>query len=99
MPDLQATRRGLLVAAAASTTMSAAAEAQPAASPKPAAAPTIPIDLTINDRTVPVTVEPRSSLLDVLREQLALTGTKKAVIAVLAVPVRCMSTATQWSPA
>ena len=33
--------------------------------------------LQVNGRHVPLTVEPRTSLLDALREQAALTGTKK----------------------
>ncbi len=35
------------------------------------------VKLTINDRPVELTLEPRVSLLDALREQLGLTGTKK----------------------
>jgi xanthine dehydrogenase YagT iron-sulfur-binding subunit len=35
------------------------------------------IDLTVNDRPVHVTVDVRTSLLDLLREHLGLTGTKK----------------------
>jgi xanthine dehydrogenase YagT iron-sulfur-binding subunit len=36
------------------------------------------IKLTVNDRPRTITVEPRMTLLDALREELALTGTKKA---------------------
>ncbi len=36
-----------------------------------------PLDLTINGRPVHVTVDVRTSLLDLLREHLGLTGTKK----------------------
>jgi xanthine dehydrogenase YagT iron-sulfur-binding subunit len=38
----------------------------------------LPVNLTVNDQTHSITVEPRMTLLDVLRERLALTGTKKA---------------------
>ncbi|WP_433362288.1 (2Fe-2S)-binding protein [Actinoplanes sp. CA-142083] len=38
---------------------------------------TIPISFTVNDRDVELSLDPRESLLDVLRERLALTGTKK----------------------
>ena len=38
----------------------------------------VPMELTVNGRICKLTVEPRSTLLDVLREELALTGTKKA---------------------
>jgi xanthine dehydrogenase YagT iron-sulfur-binding subunit len=36
------------------------------------------VNLAVNDRARRVTVEPRTTLLDALREKLALTGTKKA---------------------
>jgi xanthine dehydrogenase YagT iron-sulfur-binding subunit len=36
----------------------------------------IPIDLTINGRRVPVQAEPATTLVDILRNQLGLTGTK-----------------------
>ncbi len=36
-----------------------------------------PLELTVNDRPVHVTVDVRTSLLDLLREHLGLTGTKK----------------------
>jgi xanthine dehydrogenase YagT iron-sulfur-binding subunit len=38
----------------------------------------LPVNLTVNDLTHSITVEPRMTLLDALREKLALTGTKKA---------------------
>jgi xanthine dehydrogenase YagT iron-sulfur-binding subunit len=38
----------------------------------------LPVNLTVNDLTQSLTVEPRMTLLDALRERLALTGTKKA---------------------
>ncbi len=36
-----------------------------------------PLELTVNDRPVHVTVDVRTSLLDLVREHLGLTGTKK----------------------
>lgn len=39
--------------------------------------PTTPVDLTVNGRPVHATVDVRTSLLDLLREHLGLTGTKK----------------------
>ena len=36
------------------------------------------VNLAVNDQARRVTVEPRTTLLDALREKLALTGTKKA---------------------
>jgi len=38
----------------------------------------VPVSMTVNDRVRTVTVEPRTTLLDVLRDELGLTGTKKA---------------------
>src|ERR1700674_459728 len=37
-----------------------------------------PVNLIVNGQTCRITVEPRMTLLDALREKLALTGTKKA---------------------
>ena len=57
-----------------------------AASGQPPSGPTrgasnvalVPVNLTVNGRARTITVEPRTTLLDALRESLALTGTKKA---------------------
>jgi xanthine dehydrogenase YagT iron-sulfur-binding subunit len=38
----------------------------------------VPVSMTVNDRVRTMTVEPRTTLLDALREELGLTGTKKA---------------------
>jgi xanthine dehydrogenase YagT iron-sulfur-binding subunit len=38
----------------------------------------VPVNLTVNGRARTITVEPRMTLLDALREKLALTGAKKA---------------------
>jgi len=38
----------------------------------------VSLNLTVNGRVCPIRVEPRMTLLDALREELALTGTKKA---------------------
>ena len=54
------------------------AEAQPApATPPLPHAPTIDIVLQVNGKRVALAVDPRTSLLDALREDAALTGTKK----------------------
>jgi xanthine dehydrogenase YagT iron-sulfur-binding subunit len=39
---------------------------------------TVPVSLTVNGRAHTIAIEPRMTLLDALREDLALTGTKKA---------------------
>lgn len=56
----------------------ASALAPPAtAAPDPVGAPPRTIELRVNGALHVVTVEPRTTLLDALREQLGLTGTKK----------------------
>jgi xanthine dehydrogenase YagT iron-sulfur-binding subunit len=40
--------------------------------------PTVAVSLIVNDQPRAITVEPRTTLLDALREKLGLTGTKKA---------------------
>jgi len=40
--------------------------------------PTVAVSLIVNDQPRAITVEPRMTLLDTLREKLGLTGTKKA---------------------
>lgn len=50
---------------------------QPARSPAPTEPQSVHIRLTINDRENVLDVDSRTTLLDVLREHLALTGTKK----------------------
>ena len=52
------------------------AGAQPAP-PSDSASVKVPTRLTVNGTSHSLTLDPRSSLLDVLREQLALTGAKK----------------------
>lgn len=53
------------------------ASAQTAAPPAPAAARTMPVKLRVNGADHQLEIDPRQSLLDVLRETLDLTGTKK----------------------
>ncbi|KAA9018744.1 aldehyde dehydrogenase iron-sulfur subunit PaoA [Sphingobium limneticum] len=77
MSSDQLTRRGLLqgsaVLAAAAPTLSAAAP-----TPKTSGANAMmPVELTVNGREVHLQLDPRTSLLDALREHLHLTGTKK----------------------
>jgi xanthine dehydrogenase YagT iron-sulfur-binding subunit len=54
----------------------AAAVAQPSGTPS-AASTAVPTNLTINGKRHALTLDPRATLLDVLRERLDLTGTKK----------------------
>jgi xanthine dehydrogenase YagT iron-sulfur-binding subunit len=73
--DLPLKRRDLLIAGAASAATAAApnANAQPAA----AAVSIAKISLEVNGRVHALEVDPRTTLLDALREHLHLTGSKK----------------------
>jgi xanthine dehydrogenase YagT iron-sulfur-binding subunit len=53
------------------------AQAAPAAASSEAAAGTVPVSFRVNGQPQRVHVDPRATLLDCLRETLALTGTKK----------------------
>jgi xanthine dehydrogenase YagT iron-sulfur-binding subunit len=66
-------REAIVIAAGAALTagLSVPAEAQASA------ASTVPLSFTINGREEVASVDPRTSLLDLLRERLALTGAKK----------------------
>ena len=50
----------------------------PATDRRPPCIEPMPVNLTVNGLARTITVEPRVTLLDALREELALTGTKKA---------------------
>ena len=84
MLDPSVTRRRLLggTAAALAVPAPARADAAPALPPLgsgdvAAVDPTLNIVLQVNGQAVPLTIEPRTTLLDALREQAGLTGTKK----------------------
>jgi xanthine dehydrogenase YagT iron-sulfur-binding subunit len=75
------TRRGVLSASASSAaafSLSRSSDAQDSAhtAQRPAAT-TMPVDLTINGRNERLVLDPRTTLLDALREHLGLTGSKK----------------------
>jgi xanthine dehydrogenase YagT iron-sulfur-binding subunit len=76
--DIEVTRRGLLVGgvvSVAATTAIPSAEAQIArTSPEP---PTMQVSFVVNGRAEALELDTRTTLLDALREQLQLTGTKK----------------------
>jgi xanthine dehydrogenase YagT iron-sulfur-binding subunit len=72
-------RRDLLIAGAASAA-AGAAPSDAAAQPATATAPAVPpakVSLTVNGRAHALELDPRTTLLDALREHLHLTGTKK----------------------
>lgn len=56
----------------------ARAATAPTATPPSVSPDLVPVRLKINDAPHALTVEPRAVLLDVLREQIGLTGTKKS---------------------
>ena len=72
-------RRGFLggatIAAAAPLAMSVMPPAQ--AAQKPNGAATMPVTLTVNGRDHALNLDPRTTLLDALREHIGLTGSKK----------------------
>ncbi|QGP79702.1 aldehyde dehydrogenase iron-sulfur subunit PaoA [Sphingobium sp. CAP-1] len=78
MPSDHVTRRGLLrggaAIAAASPILS---HAQLPAATAGKGTPMIPVELTVNGREAHLQLDPRTTLLDALREHLHLTGTKK----------------------
>ncbi len=79
------TRRVVLAATAGGLALRggiARADDTTPARPPPSSPPAVPqksigMALRINDRSVPLTLDPRTSLLDALREHAGLTGTKK----------------------
>ncbi len=76
MPD----RRSFLQSALAvvgATQVPAATGATPPLAPAPPAAPPRPVNLNINGRDYSLSLEPRVTLLDALREHIGLAGTKK----------------------
>ncbi|PCD04830.1 aldehyde dehydrogenase iron-sulfur subunit [Sphingomonas spermidinifaciens] len=72
-------RRGVLaggVATAATASVSIAADAAPQSAPA-SAEPRVPVTLKVNGKSNRVDLDPRTTLLDALREHWKLTGTKK----------------------
>ncbi len=81
MDEISVTRRGVIGGSAAGLALPYVlpAQAQPIAAPVAAAADPgkVEIVLQVNGKRVPLSIEPRTSLLDALREYAGLTGTKK----------------------
>jgi xanthine dehydrogenase YagT iron-sulfur-binding subunit len=83
MSQQQISRRSLFVTTASAATLAplatAAAQRRAPDMTKPLVDPrsTAALDLTINGRTRHMTIDPRTTLLDALREHLGLTGAKK----------------------
>jgi xanthine dehydrogenase YagT iron-sulfur-binding subunit len=81
MVDGSVTRRGAIVGAAGSlavsTTIAYAGDTTPAPAGRQEAAGTVPVTLRVNGEPLKLRVDPRTSLLDALREYAGLNGTKK----------------------
>jgi len=77
--DVDSARRGFMQTAliTVGATQLPLQAAQAAATPPPAAVPARPLTLNINGKDHPLSLEPRVTLLDALRESAGLTGTKK----------------------
>ncbi len=76
IPELEMSRRGLLAGSAATAVVAAT----PAAAAPPSqtkAAPMMPVSFAVNGKRETLSLDPRTTLLDALREHLHLTGTKK----------------------
>src|SRR6266480_4721455 len=72
-----ATRRGFLKTTGAATLVLASPQAMDEAEAQTASLNTERVNLTINGRSYAIDLDPRTTLLDALREHLALTGSKK----------------------
>ena len=80
MSEPSVTRRGVVGGAAAGLALPYVTGAAAQTTPAPAGAPdpgTIAVTLLVNGKRIALTIEPRTTLLDALREYAGLTGTKK----------------------
>jgi len=74
--DFAISRRGVLAAGVASAAFTAVPLEAKAGAPS-ASVPTMPVSFTVNGENHDLALDPRTTLLDTLREHLRLTGTKK----------------------
>ncbi len=75
---LEISRRGVLVGGAATAAAVApVADAAVPAAPAAGGSPALPVSFTVNGAARALLLDPRTTLLDALREHLLLTGTKK----------------------
>ena len=78
MSELDLSRRGVLVGGAATAALGSAPAIAATQTPGPArATPTMPVRFKVNGERRTLSLDPRTTLLDALREHLHLTGTKK----------------------
>ena len=77
-PELSLSRRGLLTGGAAAAAIVATPAVSAPQPPRPAKAPPMmPVRFKVNGERRELSLDPRTTLLDALREHLHLTGTKK----------------------
>jgi len=78
MSELDLSRRGVLVGGAATAALGSAPAIAAPQTPGPAkSTPTMPVRFKVNGKRRNLSLDPRTTLLDALREHLHLTGTKK----------------------
>jgi xanthine dehydrogenase YagT iron-sulfur-binding subunit len=78
LQEAQPSRRDVVIGATVATMAAGVGVTGASAQPRTGGAvPTVPISFTVNGARHKLSLDPRSSLLDVLRERLALTGAKK----------------------
>ncbi|WP_324806210.1 aldehyde dehydrogenase iron-sulfur subunit PaoA [Sphingomonas sp. LY29] len=75
--DLEISRRGVLVGTAAATTVSGMPAAHAQAPLRQAEPSVVPVTMEVNGQSRTLNVDTRTTLLDALRENLKLNGTKK----------------------
>jgi xanthine dehydrogenase YagT iron-sulfur-binding subunit len=77
MANGSVTRRGVMVGAAGGVALSTPFARADEATPPARATDAIPVTLRVNGETLHLEIDPRTSLLDALRETAGMTGTKK----------------------
>ena len=76
--DCNVTRRGVLAGGAASAALTSIPASAQTPAPSAGAAPAaMPVRMTVNGKPQALNLDPRTTLLDALREHLRFTGTKK----------------------
>jgi xanthine dehydrogenase YagT iron-sulfur-binding subunit len=76
-PDWAVSRRGVLAGGTAATVMASSAGSAKAPSTHAANQATMPVSFEVNGKRQTLDLDPRTTLLDALREHLHFTGTKK----------------------
>jgi len=77
IPDAEVSRRFVIAGSAATVAAAAAPAGSVETSPRVAATMSLPVSFKVNGKARELSLDPRTTLLDALREHLHLTGTKK----------------------